>query len=159
MTGRGRRASGAAGQVSNGRGVAPCAAGLRIHTSLCRKVFLKETLQAKRTALRPEPKQSCQMHASIEPGICAKVQGVKLSSLFFLEIFSGTGVLCAAVRRLSMPHSFGVDCAIHRLVKSPTVKLDLTTEDGQQLLWEFLSHPGLVAVHMGPPMWHVITCA
>ena len=80
-----------------------------------------------------------------------RVSNKSISELYFLEVFSGTGGLTAAVRHLGLQHSLGVDAHVTKRVKAPIIRLDLTSHHGQELLWKVLDHPNLAAVHLGPP--------
>lgn len=50
-----------------------------------------------------------------------------------------------------MKESYGVDHLVAKHVRSPTLKLDLNTEDGQTVLLQLLEDPDLCYVHMAPP--------
>eukprot|EP00435_Cladocopium_sp_Y103_P035364 s4056_g9.t1 len=67
------------------------------------------------------------------------------------EVFSGIGGLTAAMRRIGLRNSVGVDAHVTKRVKAPIIRLDLTTTHGIELLWRILSSPSVVAVHLGPP--------
>ena len=79
-----------------------------------------------------------------------RVKGKSSQSLICVEIFSGTGRLTASLRRFGFDSSFGVDCLSGKSV-APMIVLDLLTEQGQKHLWEVLSEPHLVFVHLAPP--------
>ena len=81
----------------------------------------------------------------------ARIASRHIESLIFVEVFAGAGGFCAAVRALGMQQSFGVDHQVLKGAKCPLVVLDLSQESGQQLLFELLSNPAVVAVHLGPP--------
>ena len=68
-----------------------------------------------------------------------------------MEVFSGTGGLTAAIRHIGLTHSIGVDAHVTKRVKSPIIRLDLTSEHGLELLWRILQQDNLAAVHLGPP--------
>ena len=80
-----------------------------------------------------------------------RVAGKKLEDLIFIELFSGTGGLCAEVRRLGLSNSVGVDAHITKHTKCPVLRIDMTTEYGMELVWRILGQDNCVAVHMGPP--------
>eukprot|EP00435_Cladocopium_sp_Y103_P032952 s285_g8.t1 len=74
-----------------------------------------------------------------------------MRDLIFVEIFSGTAGLTAEVRRLGCQHGTGVDAHVTKQVKAPVIRIDLSTEAGQQLLWRILKQPRVFGVHLGPP--------
>ena len=80
-----------------------------------------------------------------------RVCGKQLTDLIFIEVFSGTGGLCAEVRKLGLANSIGVDAHNSKQTKSPVIRIDLTNHDGVSLLWRMLSQPNVVGVHLGPP--------
>lgn len=79
------------------------------------------------------------------------MQDKSISNLLFIEVFSGTAGLTAEVRRLGCQHSTGVDAHVTKQVKAPVLRLDLSDESGQALLWRILQQPRVFAVHLGPP--------
>ena len=79
-----------------------------------------------------------------------RLKGHKLEDLVFIEIFSGSGGLTAEVRKRGLISSVGVDCSISKQVKSPTVRLDLTTAGSQALLIDMLGQPTVVRFHAAP---------
>ena len=80
-----------------------------------------------------------------------RVTGKKLEDLVFVELFSGTGGLCAEVRRLGLSNSIGVDAHISKHTKCPVLRIDMTTDYGMELVWRILGQENCIAVHMGPP--------
>ncbi len=80
-----------------------------------------------------------------------KVADKPLNQLVFIEIFSGTGGLCAEVRRLGIDSCVGIDAHVSKQVKAPVIRIDLTSEDGLALVWRMLEQHNVVAVHLGPP--------
>jgi len=80
-----------------------------------------------------------------------RIEGKSLHDLFCIEIFSGSGRLTAAVRLCGMKESYGVDHLVSKHVRSPTLKLDLNTEDGRAVLLQLLEDPDLCYIHMAPP--------
>lgn len=80
-----------------------------------------------------------------------RAQGISITNLYFIEVFSGTAGLCAEVRRLGCQHSKGIDAHITKQVKAPVIRLDLSDVAGQKLLWRILQDPRVFAVHLGPP--------
>ena len=73
-----------------------------------------------------------------------------VSKLLFVEIFSGTAGLTAAVRSFGI-QGIGIDSAVNTSCKSPILRLDLTTSDGQEILWNIIKRPTLCGIHLGPP--------
>ena len=69
----------------------------------------------------------------------------------FVELFSGTGGLCAEVRRLGLSNSVGVDAHVSKHTKCPVLPIDMTTEYGMELVWRILGQDNCIAAHMGPP--------
>ena len=80
-----------------------------------------------------------------------RIAGRSVQSLIFLEVFCGTGGLCAAVRKLGMKRSFGVDHHANRAAKCPIVTLDLTSKGSQRILLDLLEGDDVVAIHCAPP--------
>ena len=80
-----------------------------------------------------------------------RVFGKSIADLLFIEVFSGTGGLTAAIRHIGLAHSIGVDAHVTKRVKSPVIRLDLTSEHGLALLWRILQQDNVAAVHLGPP--------
>ena len=80
-----------------------------------------------------------------------RVFGKSIADLLFVEVFSGTGGLTAAIRHIGLAHSIGVDAHVTKRVKAPVIRLDLTSEHGIELLWRILQQDNVVAVHLGPP--------
>ena len=80
-----------------------------------------------------------------------RVANHNIADLVFIEIFSGTAGLTAAVRRMGCKHSTGVDAHVTKQVKSPVIRIDLATVHGQELLWRILQQPRVFAIHLGPP--------
>lgn len=66
---------------------------------------------------------------------------VPLNDLIFIEVFSGTAGLTAAVRRMGCQHSAGIDAHVTKQVKSPVIRIDLASTHGQDLLWRILEQP------------------
>ena len=83
--------------------------------------------------------------------LAARISGKQMSRLFTIEIFSGTGGLTAAVRRMGLTQSIGIDAHVTKQVKSPVIRINLAEETGQTLLWRILQNDNIAAVHMGPP--------
>ncbi len=85
----------------------------------------------------------------VQDGSGKEVRSV--SQCLFLEVFAGTAGLTAAVRKIGLHSSVGVDNSVPTKCKAPIIRLDLTTSHGIQLLWEVLRRPHLVGVHLAPP--------
>ncbi|CAE7624913.1 unnamed protein product [Symbiodinium sp. CCMP2592] len=81
-----------------------------------------------------------------------KVKGVPLDSLMFLDVFCGSGGLCAALRQLGMKLSVGLDRHAQRGCKCPVVSLDLTKPGSRAILLDLLRQPHVVACHLSPPV-------
>ena len=77
--------------------------------------------------------------------------GYKFSDLIFVEVFSGTAGLTAAVCRLGCHQATGVDAHVTKQVKSRVIRIDLSSDPGQALLWRILKQPKVLAIHLGPP--------
>ena len=71
--------------------------------------------------------------------------------MFCIEIFSGSGRLTATLRMCGLKESYGIDHLVSKHVRSPTLKLDLNTEDGRAVLFQLLEDPDLCYVHLAPP--------
>ena len=71
-----------------------------------------------------------------------EVDSKHFSSLLFVEVFAGTGGLTANIRALGI-QGVGIDSSVSTSCKCPIVKLDLTKESGQTLLWEILRRPNV----------------
>ena len=80
-----------------------------------------------------------------------RVRGLDFANLVFIEVFSGTAGLTAAVRRVGCQHGTGVDAHVTKQVKAPVIRINLATQQGQELLWRILQQPRVFAVHLGPP--------
>ena len=94
----------------------------------------------------------CPSKAQLEPAALGqRVHGRPIDQLVFTEIFSGTAGLTAKVKRLGLAGSIGVDAHVSKSLRSPVIRLDLTSEHGEALLWRMLGEPSVVAIHLGPP--------
>ena len=80
-----------------------------------------------------------------------RIAGRPISELAFIEIFSGSGGLCAAVRKEGLVDSRGIDHKAVDGVKCPLITIDLASDAGLQLLFRILSRPSVVALHLAPP--------
>ena len=68
-----------------------------------------------------------------------------------IEIFAGTGNLTAWVRKVGLTSSFGIDSARFKDAKAPILTLDLLTENGRTLLFQFLKNERVIAAWLAPP--------
>ena len=75
----------------------------------------------------------------------------RVSQCLFLEVFAGTAGTTAAVRKVGLQTSVGVDNAVSTKCKAPVIRLDLTTSHAIQLLWEVMRRPNLIGVHLARP--------
>eukprot|EP00435_Cladocopium_sp_Y103_P038892 s848_g10.t1 len=57
----------------------------------------------------------------------------------------------ATVRRLGFQHGTAIDAHVTKQVKAPVIRIDLSNDSGQQLLWRILQSPRVFAIHLGPP--------
>ena len=122
--------------------------------SLRAKLFEKRKRVVKATTgstVLDESKFSSRLSLKFFRQLSQRVADKPLNQLVFIEIFSGTGGLCAEVRRLGLHSSVGIDAHVSKQVKSPVIRIDLTSEHGQSLLWRMLEQHNVVAVHLGPP--------
>ena len=69
----------------------------------------------------------------------------------FVEIFAGAAGLTAAVRKIGLHSSIGIDSAVNTNCKAPVIRLDLRLEHARTLLWQVLNRPNLIGVHLAPP--------
>lgn len=70
------------------------------------------------------------------------------SECLFVEVFSGTAGLTCAIRKMGM-QGIGVDHNVSKACKAPLIRLDLTKEPGQQILFEVLRRKNVGRPH-GP---------
>ena len=89
--------------------------------------------------------------STFEAKFVQRVKGHKLSSLVFIEIFSGTAGLCAEVRRHGLLSSVGVDAHVAKRTKSPVLRIHLGEKHGEELLWRILRQDNIAGIHLGPP--------
>ena len=119
-----------------------------------RRGLLRQRFYEKRRFARAEgPCKHVSLSADVEfiGRVGDRVTGKKLEDLVFVELFSGTGGLCAEVRRLGLSNSIGVDARISKHTKCPVLRIDMTTDYGMELVWRILGQENCIAVHMGPP--------
>ena len=69
----------------------------------------------------------------------------------FVEIFAGTAGLTAAVRKVGLHSSIGVDSSVNTNCRAPVIHLDLKLEHARALLWQVLNRHNLIGVHLAPP--------
>ena len=119
-----------------------------------RRGLLRQRLYEKRRFARAEgPCKHVSLSTDVEfiGRVGDRVTGKKLEDLVFVELFSGSGGLCAEVRRLGLSNSIGVDAHISKHTKCPVLRIDMTTDYGMELVWRILGQENCIAVHMGPP--------
>ena len=81
----------------------------------------------------------------------AALKGRPLHEAIVIEIFAGTGNLTAWIRKVGFTSSFGIDSARFKDAKAPILTLDLLTENGRTLLFQFLKNDRVVAAWLAPP--------
>ena len=91
------------------------------------------------------------MQSEFMQRVQARVSGMSFTSLYFIEVFCGTGRLTAAIRKVGLRDAFGVDHIIHSKLRCPAIKLDLCTDEGLCLFYKCLDEDHLVWVHFAPP--------
>ena len=69
----------------------------------------------------------------------------------FVEIFAGTAGLTAAVRKVGLHASIGVDSSVNTSCRAPVIRWDLKLVHAQDLWWQILNRPNLIGVHLAPP--------
>ena len=119
-----------------------------------RRGLLRQKLYEKRRFARAQgPCKHVSLSADVDftSRVGDRVTGKKLEDLVFVELFSGTGGLCAEVRRLGLSNSIGVDAHVSKHTKCPVLRIDMTTDYGMELVWRILGQENCIAVHMGPP--------
>ena len=80
-----------------------------------------------------------------------KFSTADITSLFCVELFSGTAGLTASLRALNLNKSFGVDSQKFSSPKAPIMVLDLTKKKNQALVMQWVRHPLCCYVHLGVP--------
>ncbi len=133
----------------------------RFRDSLRAKLFEKRRQVAKTatgSTVLNGPKFSSRLSSKFFRQLSQRAADKPLNQLVFIELFSGAGGLCAEVRRLGLNSSVGVDAHISKQVKSPVLRIDLTSEHGLSLVWRMLEQHNVVAVHLGPPCGTFLTC-
>ena len=80
-----------------------------------------------------------------------RFDGKALEDLYALEIFCGAGRLCGAIRKLGMHDSVGIDSTVHKHLKSPILRLDLTKNSSIELVERMISQETLAFIHFAPP--------
>lgn len=89
--------------------------------------------------------------STFEAKFVQRVKGHQLSSLLFIEVFSGTAGLCAEVRRHGLLSSVGVDAHVAKRTKAPVLRIHLGEKHGEELLWRILRQGNIAGIHLGPP--------
>ena len=77
--------------------------------------------------------------------------GASLSDCLIVEVFAGTGRVTACLKQLGLQSSFGVDHVRSRQAAAQIVMCDLSTSQGQDLLWSWLRNPFVVGLFLAPP--------
>ena len=107
-----------------------------------RRGLLRQRLIEKRKFARTEgpcKRVSQSIDYSFIDRVQNRVAGKKLEDLIFVELFSGTGGLCAEVLRLGLSNSVGVDAHVSKHAKCPVLRIDMTTQHGMELVWRILA--------------------
>ena len=81
----------------------------------------------------------------------AALKGRPLHEAIVIEIFAGTGNLTAWIRKVGLTSSFGIDSTRFKDAKAPILTLDLLTENGKTLLFQFLKNDRVIAAWLAPP--------
>ena len=68
-----------------------------------------------------------------------------------VEIFAGSGRVTACLKQLGLQSCFGIDKVRNRNCIAPLVTADLTTPEGEKLLFSWLDSPLVVGIFMAPP--------
>lgn len=68
-----------------------------------------------------------------------------------VEVFSGTTRVTACLRQIGLVNSFGADKTRVRSCMGPLIIADLTTAEGEALLWSWLENPLVVGIFLAPP--------
>ena len=66
-------------------------------------------------------------------------------------IFCGSAGITAEMKRIGLRASFGIDSTLHAVRKGPVIRLDLSTESSQHLLFRMLQSSRLLIVWVAPP--------
>lgn len=78
-------------------------------------------------------------------------RGADLSNCMVIEIFCGAGRVAAQLKRYGLGNSFGTDHVKHKQAAAQIVLADLTTKQGVDLLFQWLSNEYVVGVFLAPP--------
>ena len=136
--------------------------GKRFRNSLRAKLFEKRKQIARTTmssTVLDEQHFSSRSSSKFFRQLSQRVADKPLNQLVFIEFFSGTGGLCAEVRRLGLHSSVGIDAHISKQVKSPVLRIDLP----HQRAWPVVALENAGAAQRGgsaswPSVWHFFTC-
>ena len=79
------------------------------------------------------------------------MSGRPLHEAIVIEIFAGTGNLTAWIRKVGLTSSFGIDSTRFKDAKAPVLTLDLLTQNGRTLLYQFLKNDRVIAAWLAPP--------
>ena len=96
----------------------------------------------------PRPQRN---HPSFRDLLSDRIQGQPMEKLIIIELFSGTAGLTAEIRKIGLKQSIGVDAHVTARTKAPVIRIDLSSSEGQTLMWKILENPRVVYVHAGPP--------
>lgn len=77
--------------------------------------------------------------------------GADITDCVIIEIFCGTARVTASLKKLGMVNSFGTDHVKHKHAAAQVVTAHLLTREGEQLLFQWLSDPHVVGIHLAPP--------
>ena len=89
----------------------------------------------------------------------SKLQGCTLRDIKFVELFCGTGGVCAAMKKQGFGHCLGIAPRVTGHTLCPVLPLDLRVASQQSLMWDVLSRKGVLAVHICPPRNSPPLCA
>ena len=87
----------------------------------------------------------------LSPKAASRFHGKSLASLLFVEVFCGTGGLCASVKRAGIGQCLGIASRVTGSTRCPVLPLDLKDKAQHALLWDVLQRDNLCGVHISPP--------
>ena len=97
-----------------------------------------------------KPGLGAEEDASAVPRTTERV-GNHIQRFFSLEVFCGAAGITAALKRIGLKASFGIDSTLYAVRKGPVIRLDLSTESAQHLLFRVLQSSRLLIVWIAPP--------
>lgn len=68
-----------------------------------------------------------------------------------IELFAGTGRLCAACKAIGLKDSIGVDHRVQKHTRSPMLCLDLQLDSSWELIYQLVNSGTIFWVHAAPP--------